>query len=107
MEDPGFREEYARIYGEYALIEALVRAPRGGEAGAGRNRPASRHNPVRGRGAGGRLGGDNSLVRALGLVPSIALGMARGRPDRQVVVIDDDGWGKRSGQSVPATTLAM
>ena len=26
MEDPVFREEYARIDGEYALIEALVRA---------------------------------------------------------------------------------
>ncbi len=26
MEDPEFREEYARIDGEYALIEALVRA---------------------------------------------------------------------------------
>ena len=53
------------------------------------------------------LDGDNFLVRALGLVPSIALGMAMGRLDRQVVLIDDDGWGKCSGQSVPATTLAM
>ena len=26
MENPEFREEYARIDGEYALIEALVRA---------------------------------------------------------------------------------
>ena len=26
MEDPEFREEYARIDGEYALVEALVRA---------------------------------------------------------------------------------
>jgi len=26
MKDPGFREEYARVDDEYALVEALVRA---------------------------------------------------------------------------------
>ena len=52
-------------------------------------------------------GDDNSLVRVFGLVPSIALSMAMGWPDRRVVVIDDDAWGKCSGQSVPATTPAM
>ncbi|MCY3828497.1 MAG: hypothetical protein OXF89_05135 [Rhodospirillaceae bacterium] len=40
MEDPEFREEYARADDEFALIEALIRA-RGGEADAGGqlNRP--------------------------------------------------------------------
>ena len=52
MEDPEFREEYARIDGEYALIEALVRA----RTAAKPTQAEFRHDAVGGRAAGGRAG---------------------------------------------------
>ncbi len=53
MEDSEFREEYERIDGKYALIEALVCA-HCGEADASGARQQTRHNPVGGRAAGER-----------------------------------------------------
>ena len=56
MEDPEFRQEYALADDEFALIEALVRAPRGGKFDPGGARRAPRHDPVRHRATGGRPG---------------------------------------------------
>ncbi len=56
MEDPEFREEYARADDEFTLVEALVTRPDGGQADAGGACPAPRYNPVRHRAAGGRPG---------------------------------------------------
>ena len=56
MEDPEFREEYARIDGEYALIEALVRARMAAKLTQGRACKSAGHDPVGGRAAGGRAG---------------------------------------------------
>ena len=55
MENPEFREEYARVDEEYGSGRGADSRPHGGEADAGGACPAARHDPARHCAAGGRM----------------------------------------------------